>query len=58
MDSINTTDFAVTSSSGADVNAVTLVYMCYLFGVMKEWLLEGGVSLDSAIVSDSDTIVQ
>ena len=58
MDSINTTDIAVASSPGADVNAVALVYMCHLFGFMKEWLQEGGVSTDSAIVSDSDMIVQ
>ena len=32
--------------------------MCNLFGVVKKWLQEGGVSTDSAIVSDTDTIVQ
>ena len=58
MDSIYTTDIAVASTPGADVNAVTLVYMCHLFGFMKEWLQEGGMSTDSAIASDSDTIVQ
>ena len=57
MDSINTTDIAVASSPGADVNAVTLMYMCSLFGVMKEWLQEGAFSTDSAIVSDTDTTV-
>ena len=36
----------------------TLLSMCSLFGFMKEWLQEGGVSTDSAIVSDSDMIVQ
>ena len=55
MDSINTTDIAVASSPGA---AVTLISMCHLFGLVKEWLQEGGVSTDSAIVSDSDMIVQ
>ena len=55
MDTINTTDIAVASSPGA---AVTLIYMCHMFGFVKEWLQEGGVSTDSAIVSDSDTVVQ
>ena len=32
--------------------------MCSLFGFMKEWLQEGGVSTDSALVTDSDTVVQ
>ena len=58
MDPINTTDIAVVSSPGADAHVVTLVYMCHLFGFMKEWLQEGGVSTDSAIVSDSDTTEQ
>ena len=55
MVSIITTDIAVTSGTGADINAVTLMYMCHLFGFMKECLQEGGVSTDSAIGSDSDT---
>ena len=56
---INSADIlAMASSPGADINAVTLVYMCHLFGLMKEWLQEGGVFTDSAIVSDSDMIVQ
>ena len=58
MDSINTTDIAVASSPGANVSAVTLVYMCQMFGFMKALLQEEGVSTDSAIVSDSDTIAQ
>ena len=58
MDSINTTDITVTSSPGANVSAVTLVYMCHLFGFTKKWLQEGGVSTDIAIVSDRDTTVQ
>ena len=58
MDSITTTDIAVTSSPGANVSAVTLVYMCHLFGFVKEWLKEGGVPTDSSVVSDSDTVVQ
>ena len=58
MDSINSTDIAVASSPGADVNAVTLVYMCHLFGVMKKFLQEEGVSTDSAIFTDSGTVVQ
>ena len=58
MNSINTTDIAVAPSPSADINGVTLIYMCHLFGFLKEWLQEGGVSVDSAMIYDTDTLVQ
>ena len=57
MTSINTTDIGVTSNPGPNVN-VTLLYMCSLFGFMKEWLKEGGVSMENAIVYDNDAMIQ
>ena len=48
-------------SLGADINVCkdwTLMYKCNLFDFMKEWLMEGGVSADGAIVSDIDTTSQ
>ena len=47
-------------SLGADsvCKDCTLVYTCSLFGFMKEWLQEGGVFMDSDIMSDTDTILQ
>ena len=49
---------AVAPSPGADVNAVTIIYMCHLFGFMKEWLKEGGISTDSAMIYDTEPTVQ
>ena len=36
----------------------TLIYMCSLFGFMKELLLEAGVSTDRTMILDNDTITQ
>ena len=58
MNSINTADIAVASSPGADINGLTLIYMCSLFGVMKELLQEAGISTDNAMILDNDTIAQ
>ena len=58
MSLINTTDIAVTHNPGPNVNGVTLIYMCSLFGFMKEWLQEGGVSTDSDMRYDTDTTLQ
>ena len=58
MNSINTTDVAVVSSTGADINGVTLIYMCHLFGIMKELLQEAGVSTDNTMILDNDIIAQ
>ena len=54
-------DYRLMKSLGADnvcANKVTLAYMCSLFGFMKEWLQEGGVSTDNTMILDNDTIVQ
>ena len=56
MNSINTTDTAVASSPGA--NGLTLIFMCQLFGFMKEWLQDGGVSTENTMIYDNDTIAQ
>ena len=58
MNLINATDIAAASSPGAEINGVTLIYMCTLFGFMKEWLQEGIMSTDSAMIYDTDTTEQ
>ena len=58
MNSINTTDIAVTSSPGADISGLTLILMCQLFGFMKEWLQERDISKENATIYDNDTVVQ
>ena len=58
MNSINTTDIAVASSPGADINGLTLIYMCSLFGFMKELLHEAGISTDNTMILDNVTIPQ
>ena len=58
MNSINTTDIAVASSLGTDINGLTLIYMCNLFGFMKGWLQEGDISTENAMIYDTDTITQ
>ena len=58
MNSINTTDIAVASGPGADINGLTLILMCSLFGIMKEWLQKGDISMEKAMIYDTDTITQ
>ena len=58
MNSINTTDIAVTSSPSANVSAVTLMYMCHLFGFMKEWLQGRGISTERTMIYDTELAVQ
>ena len=53
MDSINTTDIAVASSPSANVSAVTLMYMCHLFGFMEEWLQGRGISTERTMIYDT-----
>ena len=55
MNSINTTDIAVTSSPGADINATTLLLVCHLYGLMKEWLHEDSLPVESTDVADHGT---
>ena len=47
-------------SLGADTVCYnwTLPYMCSLFGFMKKWLQEEGVSVDSTMIYDTNTIDQ
>ena len=47
MDFSNSTDITVTSSPGADVSGMALILFCQLFGLVKEWLHAGGVSINS-----------
>ena len=59
MNFINTTDIVVVSTSrGADINGLTLILMCQLFGFMKEWLQEAGVSTENTMILDNDTIAR
>ena len=58
MNPINTTNIAVASSTGADINGMTLIYMCTLFGFVKAWLQEGCMSMDRAKIYDTDTTKQ
>ena len=54
-------DYRLMKSLGADsvcANRMTLDYMCSLFGLMREWLQEGGVSTDSTLILDNDATVQ
>ena len=58
MNSINSTDIVVAPSPGADVNGVTLILLCQLFGFVKEWLHAGGISVNNDNVYDSDQSVE
>ena len=55
MNSINTTDISVASSPGADINGTTLLLVCHLYGLMKEWLHEDGGLVKSSEVADNGT---
>ena len=58
INSINTTDIAVASSPSADINGLTLIIMCQLFGFMKGLLQEAGISTDNTMILDNETIAQ
>ena len=54
-------EYRFLKSLGADsvcADRHTIAHTCSLFGFMKEWLQEGGVSTDNAMIHDTDTIVQ
>ena len=54
----NNTDIAVTPSSGADVSRVTLILLCQVLGLVKEWLHAGGVDINSKGYDDDDQSVE
>ena len=56
MDFSNSTDIAVSSSPDVDISGVALFLLCQLFGFMKEWLLAGGVSMDSKGYGDDQSV--
>ena len=56
MDISNSTDIAVASSPGADVSAVTLILLCQVFGLVKEWLHAGGVSTNRGYDDDDQSV--
>ena len=58
MNSINSTDIVVAPSPGADVNGVTLILLCQLFGFVKEWQQAGGVSVSNDKAYDRDQSVE
>ena len=58
MNSMNTTDITVASSPGADTNGTTVLLVCHLYGLMKGWLHEDVVPVESPELADHGISVE